>query len=769
MDKDQLLQELESRGFVTEDELAESLGVTVEQVRAALGELEREHLIGKTSDGKIALNTALGIYKGRLDKKAAGFGFVLMPGDTRDIYVAPDRQMGALSGEEVLVRMLPKDQPDERPEGEVIEILSSLPVEVVGIYHCPPADTEGYVQGQGTLVVRIPKDATMGAKDGYRVVAQITKRGEATEPPSGHISEILGKEGDVGIDILVYARRFGLTAEFPEACLEQAQRVSQEKPEVGDRLDLRNKTIITIDGADAKDLDDAVSLEKLPNGNWLLGVHIADVSHYVTEDSPLDKEALERGTSVYLVDRVIPMLPKELSNGICSLNPREDKLTLSCIMELDPDGKTVSHELANSIICTTERMTYTDVNFILEGDPELRKKYAHIVPMLEDMNALAKKLRALRFAEGSIDFDLPEPKITMNELGRPISITVRERGDAEKLIEEFMLSANITVAEQFYDMDLPFVYRVHDKPDPEKVRELATFLKNIGIHLRGINDVHPRAFQEVLNLVAGTPEAGIVSTITLRSLQKAEYSTQPIGHFGLAADQYCHFTSPIRRYPDLEVHRLVKLMLAGKIDKKETERLDKILPGIAKQSSERERNAITAERAVVAMEMAEYMQDHLFERARGVISGVASFGIFVELANTVEGMIPMSSLTDDYYVYNEKMFCLIGEHTRRRLTLGDKIRVQAVGADPEAGKIEFEPVGFTSNKPSGRVGHNRGSVPAPRPRARKQIPPAGRKKQSKPANQMPRKKRKKQDRQNGKPRRNDEVQPDKKNPDNEQK
>lgn len=714
MDRDRLLDALEDAKIVSEKELAERLGVTEAELREGLSALQKEHIVGKAEDGRIALNTALNVYKGRLDKKAAGFGFVIIGDDSlNDVYVPQDKQMGALNGEEVLVRANQKPVGDARVEGEIIEILSQLPVEVVGIFHHPPADEEGYVQGPGTLVVRIPDDKAIGAVDGDRVVSEITKRGEDTEPPSGHITEILGKKGDVGIDILVYARRFGLTADFPKPCMEQAARVAQEKPEVGDRLDLRKKTIITIDGADAKDLDDAVSLEKLPNGNWQLGVHIADVSHYVTENSPLDKEALARGTSVYLVDRVIPMLPKELSNGICSLNPQTDKLTLSCIVELDPNGKPVSHELANSIICTTERMTYTDVNFILEGDPELRKKYAHIVPMLENMNALAKKLRERRFKDGSIDFELPEPKITMNEQGRPVSITVRERGDAEKLIEEFMLCANVTVAQQFYDMDLPFLYRVHDKPDPTKVRELATFLKNIGIHMRGISDVHPRAFQEVLNLVAGTPEAGIVSTITLRSLQKAEYSTQPIGHFGLAAPQYCHFTSPIRRYPDLEVHRLVKLMLAGKMNEKETKRLDGLLPGIAKQSSERERNAITAERAVIAMEMAEYMQDHLFERARGVISGVASFGIFVELPNTVEGMIPMSSLSDDYYVYNEKLFCLIGEHTRRRLTLGDKIKVQAVAADPEAGKIEFAPVGFVSNKPSGRTAH-RGSPAAHR-------------------------------------------------------
>lgn len=693
---DRLLHELESGEYIKEEELAERLGVPFDEIKHAVHDLEEAYTVGRSDGGKVVLNSTRGVYRGKLDKKAAGFGFVSIGGDMRDVFVPEDAQMGALSGEDVIVKV--KSAADDgRSEGEIIEIISKLPVDVVGIYHLPPADDEGYVQGQGTVVVRIPNDKAMGAENEDRVVAEITERGTVDTPPSGRIKEILGKKGEKGIDILVYARRFGLTAEFPEDCMKQAREVAKDVPSPDGRLDLRNELIITIDGADSKDLDDAISLKRLPNGNWELGVHIADVSHYVTEGSPLDREALERGTSVYLVDRVVPMLPKELSNGICSLNPHEEKATLSCIMELDPSGKQVGHQLANTIIRSTERMTYDDVNFILEGDPELRKRYEHIVPMLENMNAMAKKLRRRRFEAGSIDFELPEPKIAMNDEGRPVSITVRERGDAEKLIEEFMLSANVTVAEQFYDMDLPFLYRVHDKPDPEKVRELATFLKNIGIHMKGISDVHPRAFQEVLNKVAGTPEAGIVSTITLRSLQKAEYSTQPIGHFGLAADEYCHFTSPIRRYPDLEVHRLVKKMLAGKLDKKECGRFEKILPGIAKQSSERERNAITAERAVVAMEMAEYMQDHLFEKTRGVISGVTNFGIFVELANTVEGMIPMSSLIDDYYVYHEKLFCLIGEHSRRRLTLGDKIRVQAVGADPEAGKIEFAPLGLVSN------------------------------------------------------------------------
>lgn len=692
MDKENVLREIESREYATTDELLKTLDIERADLERILKELEAEREIGWSRDGRVALLKTLGLYKGRLDKKPSGFGFVLMGKDEQDIYVAEENQQGALNGEIVLVRKTEGD--GDRPEGIVTEILSELPLEIVGTFHVEDDGVKYVKAAAGSSVcVRIPDGDTDGAENDDRVVCEVTRRNPVPGGmPEGRITEVLGSADTPGIDILVYARKFGLEAEFPEDCIRQAEELARQPVTPEGRLDLRGKTIITIDGADSKDLDDAVSLEVLRNGNYRLGVHIADVSHYVQENTPLDKEALRRGTSVYLVDRVIPMLPQILSNGICSLNPHEDKYTLSCIMEIDPDGNVLSHELANSIISSTERMTYQDVNFILEGDPELSAKYAHIKDMLFFMNTLAKTLRKKRFEEGSIDFDLPEAKIEMDENKRPLSVVVRERGDAEKLIEEFMLRANITVAEQFYDMEMPFCYRIHEPPDAEKVKELSTFLQNLGIRMRGMaGEIHPKTLQNVLNRVEGSPQANIVSSVVLRSLSKARYDTEPIEHFGLAAPQYCHFTSPIRRYPDLEVHRIVKLFLSGQMQESQVAHLETVLPGICDQCSERERNAITAERAVDAMEMAEYMLDHLGDEAEGIISGVTRFGVFVELPNTIEGMIPMSSLTDDYYELNEAQYCLIGEHTRRRLTLGDSLRVVAVNANPELGRVEFAP------------------------------------------------------------------------------
>ncbi len=454
------------------------------------------------------------------------------------------------------------------------------------------------------------------------------------------------------------------------------------------RLDLRGDKIITIDGADAKDLDDAVSLKRLEGGNWQLGVHIADVSHYVTEGTPLDREAQKRGTSAYLIDQVIPMLPHELSNDLCSLNPGEDKYTLSCIMEISDEGSLVDCEIATSLIKTAHRMTYDDVNCILEGDAALRKQYKDIVDMLEDMNTLAKRMRKRRFDRGSIDFDLNEAEIHLDENGVPDYIGVRARGDSQKLIEEFMLKCNITVAQHFYAMDMPLVYRIHEQPDADKMHELAVFLGNFGIKLRGKDDIQPKDIQVVLNGVEGKPEGNVVNSVTLRSLKKAKYDVRPIAHFGLAADQYCHFTSPIRRYPDLMVHRLVKLVLDKKMRGAVRKRYEELLPDVARVSSEREINAVEAERAVNDMKMAEYMAAHIGEEFDGVVSGVTKFGIFVELENTVEGMVPLAQMEDDYYVYHEKQYCVIGERTAKKITLGDKTRVRAVAASE--GKIEFE-------------------------------------------------------------------------------
>jgi len=500
---------------------------------------------------------------------------------------------------------------------------------------------------------------------------------------------VLGRSGDAGVDILSFARRFGLTAAFSEAVEREADLLSFRENDVKGRMDLRDSTIFTIDGADAKDLDDAVSLERMPNGNYKLGVHIADVSHYVRENGEIDKEAQKRGTSVYLVDRVVPMLPEKLSNGLCSLNPREDKLTLSCIMEIDGRGDVLESTIAKSVIRSCERMTYSDVNKILAGDRETVQKYADIRETLLLMNGLKDILRARRYERGSIDFELEEPKITLNAKGFPTSIRPAERGEGEKLIEEFMLAANITVAEQYYYMQMPFVYRIHETPDAEKMRELAVFLSNFGIRLGNTHDIHPKAVQAVLDKVQGTEEHNIINRVTLRSLKKARYDMMPVAHFGLAAERYCHFTSPIRRYPDLMVHRIIHAVIEGRANSKYTQKLEETLPAIANRSSACERNAIEAERAVQNRKMAEYMTKFIGQKYWGIVSGVTRFGVFVELPNTIEGMVPLSEMKDDYYEYFEKMYCVVGERTKKKISLGDRVRIRVVSSDTEASKIEF--------------------------------------------------------------------------------
>ncbi len=489
-------------------------------------------------------------------------------------------------------------------------------------------------------------------------------------------------------DIMALAKRFGLTAKFSAACEQEAALLKDKKLMAKGRLDFRKKTVITIDGADAKDLDDAISLERTKCG-YVLGVHIADVSHYVWEGGALDNEALRRGTSVYLIDKVIPMLPKTLSNGLCSLHPGADRYTLSCIMEIDGNGEVTSHDIQKSIIRSKHRMTYGDVNRILEGDEALTDSYAGIAGLLKDMNELAGKLRAKRFERGSIDFDIAEPKIELNAKGVAIGVDVRERGDAEKLIEEFMLRCNVTVAQHFFALQKPFIYRVHEQPDADRMRELAAFLSNYGIRLRGAAGIKPKTIQRILTKVEGTDGAAAINRVTLRSLQKARYDVSPIEHFGLAEEQYCHFTSPIRRYPDLMVHRIVKLYLAGKLNGRKETKLEAMLPAVAGKSSDRERNAVEAERTVGDIKMAEYMSGRIGEEYQGVISGVTRFGIFVELGNTIEGMIPLSTLEDDYYEWHEKQYCLIGEKTKKKYSLGDRIKISVAATDISAGKIEF--------------------------------------------------------------------------------
>ncbi|MCR4807245.1 MAG: ribonuclease R [Lachnospiraceae bacterium] len=539
----------------------------------------------------------------------------------------------------------------------------------------------------------IPGERSMGASTGQKVVVELTDPGSRYKSPEGRITEILGYESDPGVDIVSIIKGYDIPLEFPEKVMKQAGKVPAEvrEEDTYGRRDLRALKMVTIDSEEAKDLDDAVSLYK-EGENYVLGVHIADVSHYVREDSALDKEALKRGTSVYLVDRVIPMLPPRLSNGICSLNPREDRLTLSCIMIFDPAGTLLDHEIVESVIRTDERMTYTAVNGIIEdGDEGLMKEYKDLVPMFMLMKELAEILRERRRRRGSVDFDLPETKIVLDEDGRPIEVGPYDRNSATRLIEDFMLAANETVAEHFCKREIPFVYRIHEDPDPDKIRKLETFIKNFGYGIKVRNDeVRPVELQKLLEKIAGSPEESLISTLTLRSMQRAVYSTECKGHFGLACRYYCHFTSPIRRYPDLIIHRIIKESIHGNLKGKRIEHYDKILPDVARRSSSRERLADEAERETDKLKKAEYMADHLGEAYRGVISGVTNWGIYVELPNTVEGLVHISKIDSDYYYFNEDACELVGERTGRRFVLGQSVSVRVSGVDLGIRAVDFE-------------------------------------------------------------------------------
>lgn len=687
--REQALEAIENKIYSTPEDLAHELDIPLETLMPVLGELEEEYRIAKTKHGKYTLASTVGLFRGQIDCKQGGFAFLRTPDWMDDIFIPPSKKNGAMNGEDVLVKLAKRQEAGKSLEGAVVKIFSQLPITTVGTVVKKNSTVFVVSDDRNVDDIYIPKERSKGLKNGQKVVVSITRRALRGKSAEGKVTEVLGRAGDAGVDILSYARRFGLIAEFDKPCRQQAQELTREKQDMGGRLDLRDRLVFTIDGADAKDLDDAVSLRILDNGNYELGVHIADVSHYVRESTPLDKEALKRGTSVYMVDRVVPMLPEELSNDLCSLNAGEDKLTLSCIMELNGKGETVSHTIENTVIRSSYRLTYDGVNRILEGDAEETKNYAKIAETLRQMNALAKQLRKRRFEKGSIDFNIDEADIILNDRGMPVDVRIRKRGDAEKLIEEFMLRANITVAEQYYYMELPFLYRIHEQPDGDRMKELAVFLGNFGIRLKGFQNIHPHAIEDVLEQVEGTDEAAIVNRVTLRALKKAKYATEPISHFGLAADRYCHFTSPIRRYPDLQIHRIIKAVLDGRMDDGYIRHLNKILPEVAAQTSARERNAIEAERAATDLKMTEYMTRFVGQVFPAVVSGVTRFGIFAELANTIEGMIPLGSLKDDYYVYYEKEYCVIGQRTKKRITLGDKIMIRVVSADVAASKIEF--------------------------------------------------------------------------------
>ncbi|AOY77885.1 ribonuclease R [Clostridium formicaceticum] len=681
-----------------EEELLEALEISTSQKKMfsnLLEEMVSEGLIIKTRRKRYGVPERMGLIVGRLQGHAKGFGFIIS--DTvgvEDVFIPSNLMNGAMHQDRVIARINQINTSTRRAEGEVIRILERANKEIVGTYE--DSKSFGFVVPDDNKInvdVFISKTDRNGAKQGDKVVCEIIEWPEKRRNPEGKVIEILGNQYDAGTDILAIMRKFKLTPEFPEEVereIESIPEVATEE-EIARRRDLRGLQMVTIDGADAKDLDDAVSVEILGNGNYRLGVHIADVAHYVREGTELDKEGLKRATSVYLVDRVIPMLPKKLSNGICSLNPRVDRLTLSVLMEIDKAGKVVSHEIMESVININERMIYEDVSDILEHqDQALIEKYQHVVDDFKRMEELAKILRERRESRGAIDFDFDEAKVVLDPKGRPIDVKKYERRIANRIIEEFMLVCNETIAEHFYWLNSPFVYRVHEEPNMERLEEFNKFVHNFGYHLKGMtNEIHPKMLQDLLKKIKGQKEETVISTLMLRSLKKARYTSDNLGHFGLAAKYYCHFTSPIRRYPDLAIHRIIKEHLQGKITEDRHQRLKAAAAYIAEQSSLREAIADEAERETVDLKKAEYVAQRIGEVFEGIISGVTSFGIFVELDNTIEGMIRLSSLVDDYYIYDSEKHLLIGERKKRIFRIGDVITIEVARVDVKQREIDF--------------------------------------------------------------------------------
>jgi ribonuclease R len=633
-------------------------------------------------------------YEGSFIGNPKGFGFVRCEDLDEDIFIPEENVKDAMHGDTVLVRTSPFAG-GRRVEGEIRKILQRGTEEAVGTFR--KSKNFGFVVPDNRKFTKdlfIEKGNDGGASDGDKVVVKILDYGSKKSKPSGRITEILGNENDPGTDILSIARGADIPMEFPEKVLKQADRISDQllPGDFAGREDLRKWKTVTIDGPDAKDLDDAVSLTK-DGKNYILGVHIADVSNYVQDHSALDREALKRGTSVYLADRVIPMLPKKLSNGICSLNAGEDRLTLSCIMTLDEKGRITDHRICETVIRVGRRMSYPDVKAILEDrNPALLKEYKGYITMFRQMLELSKKIRALRTARGAIDFDFPEAEILLNEEGVPTDIQVHEANCATKLIEDFMLSANETVAEEFAEKKIPFVYRVHEDPDPDKIEELIAFVRKQGIIIdKKKQSIAPMELQQALKKIEGTPEEGLISRVILRSMQQARYSTECTGHFGLAAKYYCHFTSPIRRYPDLQIHRIIKDFLRGRMNETRKAYYKEILDDVALKSSTAERRADDVERDTEKLKKAQFMQSRVGEEYDGVISGVTGWGFYVELPNTVEGLVHMQNLRDDYYEYDEENRRVVGRLSGRTYSLGDPVKIRVIGAEPAAGTIDFEP------------------------------------------------------------------------------
>ncbi len=655
-------------------------------------ELLKDGKIVITKKGKVMTPESLNIITGTFMSHSKGFGFV-RPDDEneKDIFIPSFSVNGAMHRDKVWCRIVSKSE--KSAEGEIIKILSKGINVIIGTFE--KEKSFGFVIPDDKKIAQdifISKENCKGAVTGHKVAVKITKPPEGRRNPEGVITEIIGHINDPGVDILSIIKQFELPLDFPDKVYDEIENINEyvKEDETYNRRDLRNVKTVTIDGEDAKDLDDAVSIEKIGDKKYRLGVHIADVSHYVRENSHLDKEALKRGTSVYLVDRVIPMLPHKLSNGICSLNAGVDRLALSCIMEIDEFGKVFNHEIYPSVICVDKRMSYTIVNDLLtDTESKYKSEYSDFMEMFQNLFELRNILLNKRAKRGAIEFDFKETKIILDENGKPIDIKPHERNIATSIIEECMLVCNETIAEQFYWLEIPFIFRCHDEPDAEKIEKLSQFIGKFGYILKG-SAAHPKSLQKLLFKSKNSSEDIIINKVVLRSLKQARYTSENSGHFGLAAKYYCHFTSPIRRYPDLEIHRIIKEYLSGKMNEKRILSLNKKMPEIARISSARERTADDAERETENYKKVEYMSDKIGQVFDGIISSVTSWGLYIELPNTVEGLIPVKNLDDDYYSFDEDNMRFIGLNTKNTYTLGDKVKVVLVRANLYERTLDFD-------------------------------------------------------------------------------
>ncbi len=690
---------MEDRHYVPmkEKELAIFMQVKPEQrpeLKEILNDLVSEGKIQCTKRGRyLKAEKQQEAITGTFIGNAKGFGFVEIDGQEQDLFIPVEEVNGAFHKDIVQVELLAA-KTGKRQEARVTAVLSHELKRIVGTYD--HAGNFGFVIPDDPKVgtdIFVPRERSKGAVTGHKVVVELTDYGDHRHKPEGKVMEILGYINDPGVDILSVIKSFDLPMEFPERVLNQAARAAApvSKKDREGRRDLRSLSMVTIDGEDAKDLDDAVSLYQEEN-RYFLGVHIADVTNYVQENSALDREAALRGTSIYLADRVIPMLPHALSNGICSLNMGEDRLALSCLMILDEKGNVTDHEIVETVINVDQRMSYREVNQILNGDQETSEKYKELVPMFFLMKELADIVREKRKKRGSIDFDFPESKIILDKRGIPVSIEPYERNAATNIIEDFMLLANETVAQHFYWMEVPFVYRTHDYPAPEKILKLGTLINNFGYHIRvksGDKEIHPKEIQKLLGKIQGTSEEALISRLALRSMKKACYTVECTGHFGLACRYYCHFTSPIRRYPDLQIHRIIKDQLRGRMTQERIFHYEELLPEVARHSSQMERRADEAERETERLKKVQYMEKKIGQIFEGVISGITTWGIYVELPNTVEGMIHVSRLEGDYFTCNEETCEMVGRDTGRCYKLGQRLKIMVEGVDYLQNSVDF--------------------------------------------------------------------------------